>query len=187
MAAEQTPQIVEPPAFSEAEPVVTAPDTQAVVEPEPEPEADGQVEPTEPEPAVDTAAESSLSVEAEPEVAAEAAPGWERPAETEPVAQSEPAPTPAPTEPTIEDIARQALEVWRVAAAAGDRQGTVAAASAAVEALRPLAAEHPSTWGPTLVDALERFGDAKFRAGDWWGSRAPKKEAKALARTLGLS
>ncbi len=230
LAAEQTPQIVEPPAFSEAEPVVTAPDTQAVVEPEPEPEADGEAgpapeptayvpvdtdieprptadmvepettvetsvdvtaapgveadgraDPTEPEPSVDAAAESESAV------AAEAAPVAERPAETEPVVQSEPAPAPAPTELTIEDIARQALEVWRVAAAAGDRQGTVAAASAAVEALRPLAAEHPGTWGPTLVDALERFGDAKFRAGDWWGSRAPKKEAKALARTLGLS
>lgn len=92
----------------------------------------------------------------------------------------------APVQPSAEDLARQALESWRIAADAGDRQGTVAAASVAVEALRPLASEQPSAWGPTLVDALERLGDARFRAGDWWGSRTPKKEAKTLARALGL-
>ncbi|HHU38200.1 MAG TPA: hypothetical protein GXZ45_02795, partial [Propionibacterium sp.] len=54
-----------------------------------------------------------------------------------------------------------------------------------VDELRPLAAADRA-WGRDLVSALEELGEAKFRAGDWWGSRAPKKEAKQLAKELGL-
>ena len=81
------------------------------------------------------------------------------------------------------DAARGQL---RAAQAAGQRREALAAASTVVDLLRPLAASDAGTWGPPLVTALEDLGDAKFRAGDWWGSRAPKKEAKQLAKDLGL-
>jgi len=36
-----------------------------------------------------------------------------------------------------------------------------------------------------IYDALEELARARLRSGDVWGSRAPAKEAKALARSLG--
>lgn len=53
-----------------------------------------------------------------------------------------------------------------------------------MDVARPLA-DADVTRTPALIAALEELGEALFRAGDWWGSRAPKKEAKTLARQLG--
>ncbi|WP_454228385.1 hypothetical protein [Propioniciclava flava] len=58
------------------------------------------------------------------------------------------------------------------------------ASQAVVDALRPLAEAEATRWTPALIEALENLGDATFKAGDWWGSRAPKREAKALAKSL---
>ena len=38
--------------------------------------------------------------------------------------------------------------------------------------------------GDLSWSALEALGEATFRAGDWWGSRAPRREAKALSKGL---
>jgi hypothetical protein len=54
-----------------------------------------------------------------------------------------------------------------------------------VELLRPRAQTDMATYGSQLLDALEELSRARLRSGDVWGSRAPAKEAKALARSLG--
>ena len=157
-----------------AEPV-EAPDPEPVWTPEPIVEPEPVVEP---EPAWTP----------EPEPVVEPEPVWTP--EPEPVVEPEPEPVKEPEvsmEPAIRtaelDAARGQL---RAAQAAGQRREALAAASTVVDLLRPLAASDAGTWGPPLVTALEDLGDAKFRAGDWWGSRAPKKEAKQLAKDLGL-
>ena len=114
------------------------------------------------------------------------------------------APAPAPSAPTIEApppdpsgltedagaasdpqaawrTATQSLEAARVR---NDRRDVLQASQAVVDALRPLAEAEATRWTPALIEALENLGDATFKAGDWWGSRAPKREAKALAKSL---
>ncbi|WP_206662208.1 hypothetical protein [Propioniciclava sinopodophylli] len=198
-----TPEpIVEPEPIEEPEPIVEpvgvpdpesvwTPEPEPVVEPEPAwtPEPEPVVEPEpawtpEPEPVV----EPEPAWTPEPEPVVEPEPVWTP--EPEPVVEPEPEPVKEPEismEPAIRtaelDAARGQL---RAAQAAGQRREALAAASTVVDLLRPLAASDAGTWGPPLVTALEDLGDAKFRAGDWWGSRAPKKEAKQLAKDLGL-
>ena len=114
------------------------------------------------------------------------------------------APAPVPSAPTIEApqpdpsgltedagaasdpqaawrTATQSLEAARVR---NDRRDVLQASQAVVDALRPLAEAEATRWTPALIEALENLGDATFKAGDWWGSRAPKREAKALAKSL---
>lgn len=173
--------------------------------PEPEPViVPGPVSTPVPPPAV-----AVEPVRAEPEAVVAPTPVERGPA-PEPVIASEPvapepvlapAPAAAPTTPeadvasepepaVVAASAADELESARAtladAKASGNRQQVLAAATALVAALRPLAEAEPGRHGAALVGALEDLGDAKFRAGDWWGSRAPKKEAKQLARTLGL-
>ena len=50
--------------------------------------------------------------------------------------------------------------------------------------LRPLAENDPAAYGPELVATLQALATARLRGGDWWGSRGPAKEAKALAKQL---
>ena len=119
-------------------------------------------------------------------------------------AAPEAAPAPVPSAPTIEApqpdpsgltedagaasdpqaawrTATQSLEAARVR---NDRRDVLQASQAVVDALRPLAEAEATRWTPALIEALENLGDATFKAGDWWGSRAPKREAKALAKSL---
>ncbi len=144
-----------------AEPV-EAPVAEPVEAPMPEPEP-----PAEPD------------VEPEPEQVAEPveAPVWE------PEPEPTPEPQPAASGPSELELAQTALAD---AKASGNRRDTLAAAQVVVDVLRPLVGSDARTWGRDLVTALDDLGDAKFRAGDWWGSRAPKKEAKQLAKDLGL-
>lgn len=104
------------------------------------------------------------------------------PVEPEPEQGESPLPREAESAPTsgVEGAAAAAA----AARASGDRKEILATARALVEALRPHA-QADITQMPALISALEDLGDAMFRAGDWWGSRAPKKEAKALAKQLG--
>ncbi len=177
--------VVEP----EPEPVEVEPEP--VWEPEPEPMAEPVWEPEpvgepieapvwEPEPVdeplgtpVAEPVEAPIAGEPEPEPAAAPArtPTWE------------PEPQPAASGPSELELAQTALAS---AKASGNRRDTLAAAQVVVDALRPLVAADAHTWGRDLVNALEDLGEAKFRAGDWWGSRAPKKEAKQLAKEWGL-
>lgn len=186
---EPKPEPVRPVVEPEAKPVEPTPivSEPAAVEPEPEPAPTG---PTDVEP-----------VTVEPEVPrAEPAPVASEPAETvqapapEPMATGpvhvEPEPEPAPTQvdPTLElhHLAEAALAVFRERQAAGDRAGTLSASEDVVALVRQLAATDEAHYGPTLVSALQDLAEARRRGGDWWGSRGPAKEAKQLAKRLGV-
>lgn len=78
-----------------------------------------------------------------------------------------------------------AQQEWRDARARGDRRAARAANERVVELLRPRARLDATQYGWQLVQALEDLSSARLRSGDVWGSRAPAREAKALARTLG--
>lgn len=82
---------------------------------------------------------------------------------------------------TAWQTARASLEA---AVTQGDRRTVLEASQAVVDALRPLVVTDAARWTPDLVTALEALGEATFRAGDWWGSRAPRREAKALSKGL---
>jgi hypothetical protein len=91
----------------------------------------------------------------------------------------------AETVVTAPDELTLVQQAWRDAKAQGDRRGARMAVERVVELLRPRADADLSEYGPQLQDALEELSSARLRSGDIWGSRAPAKEAKALARTLG--
>jgi len=78
-----------------------------------------------------------------------------------------------------------AEQEWREAQAQRDRRRTRAALERFVELLRPRAEADLTAYGRPLQQALEDLASARLRSGDLWGSRAPAKEAKALAKRLG--
>jgi hypothetical protein len=82
------------------------------------------------------------------------------------------------------DALRVALAEWRELQARGDRRAARAANERVVELLRPQAQTDLAGYGSQLVDALEELSRARLRSGDVWGSRAPAREAKELAKTL---
>jgi hypothetical protein len=77
-----------------------------------------------------------------------------------------------------------AQQAWLDAKAQGDRRAARRANERVVELLRPLAEADLAGYGPQLQGALEDLSSARLRSGDVWGSRAPSREAKALARRL---
>ena len=78
-----------------------------------------------------------------------------------------------------------AQEEWQQASARGDRRAARVALERVVELLRLRAQTDLGVYGPRLQSALEELSSARLRSGDVWGSRAPAKEAKALAKALG--
>lgn len=170
--------------FEQAEPAADAAEHPAVEPDGPvdlEPNDDVAVEPkpleavlTHPEPVVVEAAEP---VEVEPAEPVEVEPAV--PVVVEPV---EPEHDEHP-EPDLE--LDHALQEWRDARARGDRRGTRATNERVVELLRPRSEADLAQYGPQLLTALEELSSARLRGGDLWGSRAPAREAKALAKTLG--
>ena len=111
-------------------------------------------------------------------------------AESEPE-QPEPEPAPAPAEPEpepadpVEEELVAAHRAWQEAKGRGDRKEARALNERVVELLRPRAEQDLAEYGPRLLYALEELSSARLRGGDLWGSRAPAKEAKALAKALG--
>ena len=105
------------------------------------------------------------------------------PVAPEPVALEPVAPEPiAPAPPDELVLAQQA---WQDAKARGERKAARAANERVIELLRPRAQADLAEFGPRLHEALVELSSARLRGGDIWGSRAPAKEAKALAKTLG--
>ncbi len=51
-----------------------------------------------------------------------------------------------------------------------------------VEELRVRYEAEPETYLADFLDARDQLATARWQAGDWWGSRAPTKEAKALRK-----
>ena len=84
-----------------------------------------------------------------------------------------------------QDALTQAQQVWRDAKVRGDRKAARVANERVVELLRARAQENLAQYGPPLHDALVELSSARLRSGDVWGSRAPAKEAKALAKAIG--
>ena len=109
-------------------------------------------------------------------------------AESEPE-QPEPEPAPAEPEPEPADPVEEELvaahRAWQEAKGRGDRKEARALNERVVELLRPRAEQDLAEHGPRLLYALEELSSARLRGGDLWGSRAPAKEAKALAKALG--
>ena len=55
-----------------------------------------------------------------------------------------------------------------------------------VDELRARYESDPDAYLADYLDALDQLATARWQAGDWWGSRAPSKEAKALRKQHGL-
>jgi hypothetical protein len=110
------------------------------------------------------------------------------PPATEPPATEPPATEPPAPEPGVEaaDELDLAIGEWQAAKAAGERRRARAANERVVELLRAKSEEDPRTYGPQLIDALEQLSSIRLRTGDIFGARAPSREAKALAKSLGL-
>ncbi|GAA3702352.1 hypothetical protein GCM10022204_19250 [Microlunatus aurantiacus] len=153
-----------------AEPVVVQPAEAQTIQPaavadqpvEPAPQDPSRVEPAPPTP-------EPVAVE---------------PLPVEPVHEAEPVPEPVPAEPVEDDLA-SAYRRWQEAKGRGDRKEARALNEQVVELLRPRAEQDLAEYGPRLLYALEELSGARLRGGDLWGSRAPAKEAKTLAKTLG--
>lgn len=111
-----------------------------------------------------------------------------RPAQSDQVPAS-PAPPPAASapEPRSADSPElvRAEQAWQEARLRGDRKALRATSEQAADLLRPHAERDLATYGPRLLRALEDLSSARRRSGDLWGSRAPAKEAKTLAKALG--
>lgn len=94
------------------------------------------------------------------------------------------APALDPADGAVADQLTLAQQAWSDAKERGDRRGARAINERVVELLRPRAEADPDTYGLQLQYALEELSSARLRSGDVWGSRAPAREAKALAKTL---
>lgn len=93
-------------------------------------------------------------------------------------AEAEPAEQPAAGDPL--EQARANLEV------STGRREVREATEALVELLQGRYEADPDTYLPDYLDALDQLATARWQAGDWWGSRGPSKEAKALRKEHGL-
>ncbi|MET1004193.1 MAG: hypothetical protein ABWX96_01525 [Propionibacteriaceae bacterium] len=159
-----------------------------IEEPEPEVTPPEPAERAAAEPAETTPPEGAVVPPPEPAVVPFPEPAVSTP--PEPVEGSTPSdatadePGPAP-EPEAPDELSLAEQLWREARTRGDRKGARASLERVVELLRPRAEEDLAGYGQRLLEALEELSSARLRSGDLWGSRAPAKEAKALAKTLG--
>ena len=80
------------------------------------------------------------------------------------------------------DRARTGLEE---AAATGKRRDVRDASEALVDELRGRYESDPERYLAEFLDALDQLATARWQAGDWWGSRGPSKEAKALRKQHG--
>jgi hypothetical protein len=69
--------------------------------------------------------------------------------------------------------------------ASGRREVRVAT-EALVDELRGRYEADPDSYLADYLDALDQLATARWQAGDWWGSRGPSKEAKALRKQHGL-
>ncbi|HEY5784621.1 MAG TPA: hypothetical protein VIT65_07585 [Microlunatus sp.] len=166
------------PAPSDAEPVPMAP-----LEDEPVEAAQPESEPEQP----DSGREQP---EAEPgHSQPEAEPEQPQPEAVTERAEPEPAPVGPGPEPEpadlVEDELTAAHRAWQEAKGRGDRKDARALNERVVDLLRPRAEQNLAEYGPRLLYALEELSSARLRSGDLWGSRAPAKEAKALAKGLG--
>ncbi len=74
----------------------------------------------------------------------------------------------------------------RVEQAEGRRQVRDANRGAGRRAARPRYEADPDRYLDDFLEALDQLATARWQAGDWWGSRGPSKEAKALRKQHSL-
>ena len=86
-----------------------------------------------------------------------------------------------PAESTLER-ARAGVEQ---ALATGSKKDVRDANEELVDALRPRYETEPEAHLSEFLEALDQLATARWQAGDWWGSRGPSKEAKALRKLHG--
>ena len=193
LAAEEAERLSEPVVEeAEPEPVVELveaaelePESEPVVElveapelePEPEPVVE-LVETPEPEPEPEPVIELVETPEPESVVGLETP---EPEPEPEPESVVELVETPEPEPDALEQV-RAGVEQ---AAATGKRRDVRDASEALVDELRSRYLADPERYLDELLEALDQLATARWQAGDWWGSRAPAKEAKTLRKQHG--
>jgi len=94
----------------------------------------------------------------------------------------------APVEPVVAPD-QSSLERARAdlaqALASGSKKDVRDAGEQLVDALRVRYEAEPEVHLAEFLEALDQLATARWQAGDWWGSRAPSKEAKALRKLHG--
>uniref|UniRef100_UPI002605D819 hypothetical protein n=1 Tax=Micropruina sp. TaxID=2737536 RepID=UPI002605D819 len=83
-----------------------------------------------------------------------------------------------------EALERARAEVEQ-ASATGKRRDVREASEALVDELRGRYQLDPERYLDEFLEALDQLATARWQAGDWWGSRGPSKEAKALRKQHG--
>lgn len=79
----------------------------------------------------------------------------------------------------------RARTVLEEAAATGKRRDVRDASEALVDELRGRYEAEPERYLDEFLAALDQLATARWQAGDWWGSRGPSKEAKAVRKRHG--
>ncbi len=100
-------------------------------------------------------------------------------ASAEPAAAEEPHAVPSEESDALEQ-ARDSVEQ------ASGRREVRDATEALVDELRGRYEADPDAYLRDYLEALDQLATARWQAGDWWGSRTPSKEAKALRKQHGL-
>ena len=191
LAAEEAERLSEPVVEeAEPEPVVELVEA-AELEPESEPVVElVEAAELEPEPVVELVETPEPEPEPEPVIELVETPepesvvGLETPEpepEPEPESVVEVVETPEPEPDALEQV-RAGVEQ---AAATGKRRDVRDASEALVDELRSRYLADPERYLDELLEALDQLATARWQAGDWWGSRAPAKEAKTLRKQHG--
>ena len=105
--------------------------------------------------------------------------------ESEPVVELVETPEPEPEPEPEPDALEQVRAGVEQAAATGKRRDVRDASEALVDELRSRYLADPERYLDELLEALDQLATARWQAGDWWGSRAPAKEAKTLRKQHG--
>ena len=92
---------------------------------------------------------------------------------------------PSSAEAPAADPLAEAREALVRATEGGDRRDVRSATEELVELLQARYEAEPDRYLDELLEGLDALAAARWQAGDWWGSRGPGKQAKALRKRHG--
>lgn len=92
---------------------------------------------------------------------------------------------PSSAEAPAADSLAEAREALVRATEGGDRREVRSATEELVELLQARYEAEPDRYLDELLEGLDALAAARWQAGDWWGSRGPGKQAKALRKRHG--